>query len=219
MKKFLWIYIFFFLTACSTYYKSEDGAKYVFSQPDTLVYTWQSVTDTSWSFYNELIYRVGDTIFTVQYLNDSTFDVYSNYIMEQHALRLYQYFNVYSLNIMFYEIQKDLSFSFEPQHVGKALIKFRFRLPKQGFCFHARSASVGSALDTIALGDSLLTVLRVDMRYRYVTKDRPNKKKIVKTGHISYFYYPGLGPIFVEQRDKDFHAQVISIEKLKKIGQ
>ncbi len=208
--------LLFLLSACRTYYQGSDGSKYIFNQPDTLVFTWQVETDTGSYYYNELIYRSNDTLYTVQFLFDSTFNSYANYIVDSGALRMVQYYNVFSFNIMFYEIEKNLSFSFDARHVGKARERIKFVWPEQGFRFLGTNKSISSGLDTINLGDSLVQVLRVDVRYRYINKyHKPNKRpKDLTKGQTSYFYYPGLGPIFIQEKAKNYHAQVISIEKL-----
>ena len=216
MKKIvLFVLLFFLFTACNTYYHGIDGRKYIFNNQDTLVYTWQVKSDTVQSLYNEQLYVIGDTLYTVQYLFDSTFNAYVNYIITPGKLQMYQYYNVYSMTIMFYEIKKDLSFSFDPRHVGKAREKVKFSWPEQGIYFLGTNKSISSALDTIRLGDSTVHVLRVDVKYKYVNKyRRPHKPREVSKGLINYFYYPGLGPIFIEEKAKNYQAQVISIRKL-----
>lgn len=216
MKKIvLFLALAFLLSACSTYYHSTAGSKYIFNSPDTLVYTWQVKSDTAHNVYNEMIYRNKDTLFTVQYLFDSTFTAYVNYIVKPAALEMYQYYNVFSLSIMFYEIKKNMSFSFDSRHVGKAREKVKFIWPEQGFYFYGKNKSTSSSLDTITLGDSTIQVLRVDVKYKYVNKYRhPHRPREVNRGRMSYFYYPGLGPIFIEEKAKNYQAQVISIHKL-----
>jgi len=75
-----------------------------------------------------------------------------------------------------------------------------------------KSKSFASELDSVILGDSIVSTLRVDVRYKYVFKgqrDRKNKRKYSEI--ISYFYYPGLGPIYIKSKKENYQAKVISI--------
>ncbi len=202
-----------FFLSCAQYYHGTDGLKYVYRGSDTLLLTWYVRSDTAQYVYTEQVYRNGDTLYTAQYMFDSTYNSYVDYVYTPESLRMLRYYNIVSLTMMFYEVKRDLSFSFSPRHVGKVREKVRFTWPEQGVSIMGVNKSVGSALDTVVLGDSLARVLRVDVRYRYINRHRPDKKKNVLKGRVSYFYYPGLGPIFVKEPSKDYEARVINVQK------
>lgn len=199
--------------ACSPYYHGTGARKYIFSQPDTMVYTWVSRNDSLIDTSTVMIYRHGDTVFSITYAFDSTLAIYRNYLIKPEGLELFQYFHLTNNLIMFYQIKQGMEFSFDSRHVGKKREKSVFNWPERKLYLAEMTKSIGSQLDTITLGDSILPVLRVDLKYHFVNKDRNSRESNADLpGKMSYYIYPGLGVIYMTE-SPGYVEEVIKIQK------
>lgn len=189
-----------FLFSCSKkYYYSFNPRRFL--PADSLLSdtfkTYKYVrSDTEQMVFIEYSTKNADTVETVSLTIDSSFFDISTYVFDSTALRLYSEFYAFSHNLLFFNIKKDIAFGLNPWRTGYMNILKVLDAPQ--FFQKIRLKSIGSALDTIKFGDTLLQVLRVDVRNLQIFKDKKTKKKYRLRQILHFYYYPGYGQIMVK---------------------
>ncbi len=207
MRKILYLLIIsLFFTSCATYYKSYTGKQFLPNLQDTLVFTWKITTDTSWYIIKQLQYEQNDTIVSISFFPDSTFFDYQFYTVDEKGMQLLSEFYAFNMAMMFWKVDKGLTFGTNPRKVGE--IKIDKWLEAGGLIQKIRIHSLRSMMDTISLGDSTFKALRVDVRTRMWQKNPPVREKSL----MSYYFYPGLGLIYVRGQN-NYSEEVLFIEK------
>ncbi len=153
-------------------------------------------SDTEQMVFIEYSTKKADTIETYSLTIDSTFFDVSIYVLDSSALRLYSEFYAFDYNLLFFEVKKDIAFGLNPRKTGYMNILKVLDAPQ--FYQKVRMKSFGSALDTVKFGDTLVQVLRVDVRNFQIFKDKTTKRKYRQRQILHFYYYPGYGQIMVK---------------------
>ncbi len=206
---FVFISVFF---SCSRYYYSTDARKFLLADSlleDTLTINRIVNAGGKKMWFIDQAYKKGDTIFYNSALSDSTFFDISMYILDSTGLHLYSEFYAYSLNLLFFAIKKDMVFSLNPHRVGYMHIVKELDAPD--FYQKVKLRSFRSQLDTVIFNDTILQVLRVDVRNKMIFRDKKENKKTRVRQILHFYYYPGFGQIMV--RGKGYEEHVLGLFK------
>ncbi len=203
MKKSLfWVIITLIGLSCSTYYHTPDPGRFLVSDSllrDTLHTVKQVQTGGQTMYFAEDIVKIGDTVISTSYTLDSSFFNVIYYVKKPGYLQLYSEFYAFDMNLLFFDIKKDIVFGLNPDKTGYMHIKKVLDAPQ--FYQKVVARSIGSAMDTITFKDTVIAVLRVDVKQRFVHKDK-NSGEVTRSRQILHFYfYPGAGQIMTIGED------------------